>query len=54
MAVKKSYCGLCLIQAKGICAVIDSYSMEVRFKGPYEECNTFFNNYIEKISEKDN
>lgn len=53
MSVKRFYCGLMLVQAKGIYAVIDSYKMDIKCKGTFEECNKYFDSYIEKICERD-
>lgn len=52
MAVKKAYCGLMLIAIENFYICVDRYTEQVKCSGSYEECNKYFNEYVERIRER--
>lgn len=52
MDIKKTYCGLYLVEIGKAYACIDIYTTEIKCKGNYEKCNAYFTQYVDKICNK--
>lgn len=49
----RMYCGLMMFQRLDKWYCVDGYSMQVKCSGTYEECDEYFNNYIEELANRD-
>lgn len=49
----KSYCAILFIEYNGEYLCVDCYSNEVRCRGTYEECDAYYNAYVERIADRD-
>ncbi len=49
----KSYCGLFLVRINGTYACIDGYTSQIKKMGTRKECNDFFEDYVNEISNRD-